>query len=119
MAKLEGSGGGTVGKLWRKHGGGYYALLAIGTFVYLEFVQVVQSVAGATSIQDYLTSELFTFLIDTLLNTFWASFWPLSWYRASGVEAIYWVVGGYVVWTVLIAIALARREKQMQKELGL
>lgn len=35
MTEIEGSGGVAAGKLWRKHGGGYYALLAVGTFVYL------------------------------------------------------------------------------------
>ena len=118
MAQLEGSGGGTVGKLWRKHGGGYYALLAVGTFIYLEFVDVVESVASASSVGDFITNELLTFIVDTVLNTFLASFWPIAWYRAMGVEALYWVGGGYVVWSVLLAVALARREKRMQKELG-
>ena len=35
MTEIEGSGGVAAGKLWRKHGGSYYALLAGGTFVYL------------------------------------------------------------------------------------
>jgi hypothetical protein len=36
-----------------------------------------------------------------------------------GVEAFYWAGGGYVVWAVLLAWALSRREKEMRKELGL
>ena len=36
MSEIEGSGGGAAGNLWRKHGSGYYALLAVGTFLYLE-----------------------------------------------------------------------------------
>ena len=119
MAKLEGSGGGTVGKLWRKHGGGYYAFLVVGTFLYLKIVDVVESIATATSVTDYIASELVTFLIDTVLNTFFASFWPLTWYRELGFEAVYWTGGAFVVWTVLIAVALSRREKRMKKEMGL
>ncbi len=119
MAKLEGSGGGAVGKLWRKHGGGYYALLAVGTFLYMEFVDIVESIAAASSVGDFVTAELVTFVIDTILNTFLASLWPIAWYSAMGVEAFYWAGGGYVVWSVLLAWALSRREKEMRKELGL
>ena len=119
MAQLDGSGGGTVGSLWRKHGGGYNALLAVGTFLYMEFVDVVESVASATGVQDFITSELLTFILDTLVNTVAASFWPLAWYMAMGIEAVYWTAGGYVIWTILLAVALAGREKRMKKEMGL
>ena len=45
--------------------------------------------------------------------------WPLEWYSEMGWAAVFWVVGGYVVWTVLIAVALSGREKQMKKDMGL
>jgi len=60
-----------------------------------------------------------TFAIQTFLNTFFASFWPVAWYAGMGVEAFYWAGGGYVVWAVLLAWALSRREKELKKELGL
>jgi len=116
MAKDD---GGSVGRLWTKHGGGYYALLAVGTFLYLEFTNLVESIAAATSVMDFMMSELVSFFIETFIYTFVASFWPLVWYRAMGLPAIYWAVGGYFVWTFLLAIALSRREKEMRKDLGL
>ena len=119
MTKTDEGGGGAVGKLWRKHGGGYYALLAIGTFMYLEFTNLVSSIQAAESVTNFLVSELLTFVVETIVITFISSFWPLMWYRWMGMEAVYWVAGGYVVWAILIAIALSRREERLKKELGL
>ena len=119
MAKADGGGGGTAGKLWRKHGRGYYALLAVGTFVYLEIVSLSSSVREAGSVTDFFVSELLTFAIESFVNTLRASFWPFSWYSWMGTEALYWACGGYAVFAVVIAAALSRREKHMRKELGL
>ena len=119
MAKTDEGGGGSVGKLWRKHGGGYYALLAVGTFVYLEFTSLSASIRAAGSVTDFLVSELFTFAIESLVNTLMASLWPVMWYRWMGIEFLYWVGGGYALWAIIIAMALSRREKSMRRELGL
>ncbi len=119
MSKKDEGGGGAVGKLWRKHGGGYYALLAVGTFVYLEIRSLIGSVQSASSVGDFLVSELLTFVIESIVNTLMASFWPFMWYSWMGTEALYWVGGGYAVWAVLIAVALSRREGRLRKELGL
>jgi|TARA_B110000116_G_scaffold192800_1_gene167717 hypothetical protein len=43
MSDIEGSGGRSAGKLWRKHGGGCYTLLAVGTFIYLEVRSLTES----------------------------------------------------------------------------
>lgn len=120
MSRTEDDGGGgTVGKLWRKHGGGYYALLAVGTFVYLEITSLSSSIRAAGSVMDFLVSELLTFAIESIVNTLMASMWPLMWYRWMGGEALYWIGGGYVLWAFVIAVALSRREKYYKKELGL
>ena len=119
MAKTDEGGGGAVGKLWRKHGGGYYALLAIGTFMYLEITSLTSSIQGAASVRNFLVSELFTFAIESIVNTLMASMWPFMWYRWMGTEALYWVCGGYLLWALLIAMALSRREERARKELGL
>ena len=116
MAKEE---KGAVGKLWTKHGRGYYALLAVGTFLYLEVTNLMEAIASATSVQDFLLSELLGFFIETFINTFMASLWPLIWYSRMGMPAVFWALGGYFVWAFLLAIALSKREKQMRKDLGL
>ena len=119
MTKTDEGGGGAVGKLWRKHGGGYYALLAVGTFMYLEFMSLTTSIREAAGMGDFLISELFTFAIESIVNTVMASVWPFMWYRWMGTVALYWAFGGYLIWTLFIAVALHRREGQMRKELGL
>ena len=119
MAKKDEGSGGAVGKLWRKHGGGYFALLAVGTFVYLEITSLTSSISEAADVQDFLVSELLTFFIESLWNTLMASLWPIMWYSWMGMEALYWAGGGYVIWAVFIAMALNRREERMRKELGL
>ena len=124
MVEVEGSGGGAIGKLWRKHGGGYYALLAVGTFVYLEVQSVIESVSEAEGLSDFIRSEIIetivTLGIATFLNTFFAGIWPFMWIRwMGGITALAWAGGGYLVWTGLLAWLLARREKEYRKELGL
>ena len=117
MGKAE--GGGTVGKLWRRHGGGYYALLAIGTFVYLEITSLTSSIGAAETVKAFMVSELFTFAIESIVNTVMASMWPFMWYSWMGTEALYWVGGGYAIWAVFIAMALNRREERMRRDLDL
>ncbi len=118
MAKKDEGAVGAVGKLWRKQGGGYFALLAVGTFVYLEIASLSSSIAEATDLEDFLVGELFTFAIESVVNTVMASLWPFMWFSWMGVEALYWAGGGYVIWAVFIAMALNRREASMSKELG-
>ncbi len=119
MAKTDEGGGGAVGKLWRKHGGGYYALLAIGTFMYLEATSLASSIREAASVRDFLVSELLSFAIESVVNSFKASIWPFMWYSWMGMEALYWACGGYAIWAIFIAMALNRREERMRRELGL
>ncbi len=124
MAEIEGSGGGAVGKIWRKHGGGYYALIAVGTFVYMEIQSLAESFFEASGFRDFVESELLeaiiTFGFETIVNTFLAGIWPFMWVSWMGLTtAAAWGLGGYAIWTVLLAMLLARREREYKKELGL
>ena len=124
MTKIEGEGGGAVGRIWRKHGGGYYALVAVGTFVYMEIQSLFESFYEASGFREFVESELIEaiilFGIETIINTFLAGIWPFMWISWMGAGyALAWAGGGYVVWTVILAALLARREKEYRKELGL
>ncbi len=123
MVEVEGSGGGAIGKLWRKHGGGYYALLAVGTFVYLEVQSIIESIGEATGVGDFVRSELvetiITFGIETFVNTLLSGIWPFMWISWMGVTTtLAWAGGGYLVWAVALAWLLSKREKAFRKELG-
>jgi hypothetical protein len=124
MTQLEGSGGGSIGKLWRKHGGGYYALLAVGTFVDLEIRSIVESFSKSEGVGDFVSSEIVesivTFGIETLLNSLLAGIWPAMWISWMGLmPALAWAAGGYLVWALSLAWLLDRREKELRSELGL
>lgn len=119
MSADKKASGGTVGKLWRKHGRGFYALMAVGTFLYLDLTSLAGSVASSESVQDFVTSELVTFAIETLWYGVQASFWPVVWFLKMGLAGLLWALGGYLFWALLLAIALDRREKQLRRELDL
>ena len=115
----EEKGGGATSKLWRKHGRGFYALMAVGTYVYLDAKDLIRGIGAATGVQDFVVSELVTFAIEAFVNFFFASMWPVIWFRDMGLSALYWAAGGYALWALLRAIALDRREKQLRKDLDL
>lgn len=114
-----GGGGGAIGKLWRKLGRGFYALMGVGTFIYLEVMALASSIGAADTVQQFMVSELATFAVESLVNTAAAMFWPVTWFIKMGLPGIYWAVGGYALWVVILAIILDRREKRLLKEIDL
>ena len=124
MTEIEGSGGGASGKLWKKHGGGYYALVAVGTFLYMEVTSFIDSFNTAEGIEAFVNSEwiqaIFLFGIETLINSFLAGIWPFLWISWMGLTtALAYAGGGYVLWAVILSMALSRREQALRKDLGL
>jgi len=111
--------GGKLSRMWGKHGSGYYGAVVVGTFVYLEIAELVSSIAEASGVKNFLTSELLSFGIETLLNSLRSSIWPLHWYSNYGILAIAVGAAGYFLWTFALAAVLNRREKEFRKELGL
>jgi hypothetical protein len=93
--------------------------MAVGTYVFLDVTDLIGGIRAASGVQDFFMSELLTFVIDAFVNFFLASIWPVVWFREMGISSVYWAVGGYVAWALLLAIALDRREKQLRKELDL
>ena len=124
MTEIEGSGGGASGKLWRKHGGGYYALVAVGTFLCMEVTSFIDSFNTAEEVEAFVISEwiqaIFLFGIETIINSFLAGIWPFMWISWLGLTtALAYAGGGYVLWPVTLAMALSRREQAVKRGLGL
>lgn len=124
MDPVEGTGGGTVGKLWRRYGGGYYALLAVGTFIFLEAQSILGSLYSSEGVSEFVQAEVMEKLVTLGLETLWnsvrAGFWPVTWFTKMGaLQTAAWSIGGYVVWLVVLGWLLARREKEFRKELGI
>ena len=111
--------GGHVSRLWDKHGGGYYAIVAVVTFLYLEVVDLWSGISAADGLRDFLASEMVTFWIESFINTVWASIWPVHWFSEGGWIALLSLGVGYLLWTGGIAWALDRRQEALKKELGL
>ena len=67
--------------VWTAHGGGLYAVGYAATFVYLEVRTVLEEVAQADGVVDFLTGQLFEFIfrfaVDSLLNMVQAFLWFL------------------------------------------
>jgi len=69
---------------WVTFGGGFYGLLSLLTFIYIELEQVVQFLIHATGVQSFI--DLLTFdailgmIIDSFINMIkallWFNYWP-------------------------------------------
>lgn len=111
--------GGKISRLWNKNGGGFYAAVSVVSFIYLETSDLIQSVQQAEDVPDFVVGELITLGLETIMNSFFASIWPIYWFREFGVWTLYAAVGGYLLWVSVIAVVLNRREQALRKELGL
>lgn len=69
---------------WLTFGGGFYGLLALVTFIYIEFKQIFEFWIAATGLQyfiDFLTiGNIIGMFVDSILNMLkaivWFSYWP-------------------------------------------
>ena len=86
---------------WVTFGGGFYGLLALLTFIYIELEQSIQFVLNATDLQAYL--DLFSFgaivsmLVESLLNMIKAALWFAYWPDVFDmVNGFVWVITAYL-----------------------
>ena len=68
-------------KVWKVRGGGLYAVGYILTFLFFEAKTVAEEVAESTGIVDFLSNQIFEFVIrfatDSLQNMIKAFMWPV------------------------------------------
>ena len=68
-------------KVWKVRGGGLYAVGYILTFLFFEAKTVAEEVAESTGIVDFLSNQIFEFIIrfatDSLQNMIKAFMWPV------------------------------------------
>ncbi len=88
-------------KIWTNRGGGLYATGFAITFVYLEIVELITDDIPKFFAINPLSSDLFTFAIEFIVDTFWntifAFMWPatlVQWQWPMGIIAL--VVGFYL-----------------------
>jgi hypothetical protein len=90
----------------------------------MEVQSLTESFGGSEGIGDFIRSEIIetiiTFGLETLLNSLLAGVWPLMWFRWMGATtALLWAGAGYLLWALLVAWLLSRKEKEFRKDLGL
>jgi len=78
----------------------------------------------AEGVEAFVNSEwmqaIFPFGIETIINSFLAGIWPFMWISWMGLTtALAYAGDGYVLWPVILAMALSRREQAVKRDLGL
>ncbi|MEW6981883.1 hypothetical protein AAD001_04440 [Colwelliaceae bacterium 6471] len=69
---------------WLTFGGGFYGLMALLTFIYIEVEQIVNFLIHASGLQDFINlftlNSLINMIVDSLINmvkaALWFSYWP-------------------------------------------
>ena len=81
-------------------GGGFYGVVALTTFLYLELADFWQLWRAADGPRDFFWSlgldVILDFGISSLFNALWAGMWPFYWFTHLGLPAL--LVGGAVWW---------------------
>ena len=94
---------------WLYFGGGYYGLMALSTYIHVEFIEVYDFFAAYTSFADLLDKISFGALIKLVIESFlnlipaftWFLYWPKVIIMHNGW---YWLAasyGGYYVGEIL------------------
>ncbi len=81
-------------KKFIKFGGGFYGILALMTYLHVEFIQVVDFLKNFTSFADFIDSigfkMLLNFFIEAIMNLVVAFTWPLYWIKILPIGSL-WV----------------------------
>ena len=86
---------------WLTFGGGFYGLVALLTFMYIEIEQMVQWLLKATGFQyflDLLTiSTIINMFIESILNMIKAAIWFTYWPDVFDIgNGIVWILAAYI-----------------------
>ncbi|QFU75296.1 hypothetical protein EY643_06320 [Halioglobus maricola] len=99
---------------WFRFGGGFYGVVALYTWLYIEFDDVVNFLQGLANIVfDFSPSGLFQLIlelfIESIMNFVWAIAWPAYWLSESRDAWMMLFVGYAGYWLGIKAAAYARR----------
>ncbi|NQZ81134.1 MAG: hypothetical protein HRT52_08985 [Colwellia sp.] len=95
---------------WIGFGGGFYGLVALVTFIYIELKQIVEFLMGATGLQYFL--DLFTIsafigmFIDSIMNMIKAALWFTYWPDIFDMSNFFiWVIIAYLGYRLGVNLA--------------
>ncbi len=89
-----------VHQKWLFFGGGYYGTMAFITYIYIEFLEIIEFFTSYTSFDNMLDKISFGALIQLLIESFlniipafvWFTYWPKVFDMSNGW---YWLVASY------------------------
>ena len=89
---------------WVAFGGGFYGVMAVLTYVIVEFFEIVGFLSSESSFVDTISSlgfsDLISFFINSLMNFVTAITWPIYWMKNTDDYAIWvWFVTVYLGYT--------------------
>ncbi len=89
-------------KKFIKFGGGFYGILALMTYLHVEFNQFIDFFKNFTSITDFIDSigfkMLINFFIEAVMNLVTAFIWPVYWSNKLPVGSLW-------VWLLIVFLA--------------
>jgi hypothetical protein len=92
---------GRVAKMSEKGGESFYGSVAAAEFLRREFFSLRDALGEATSITDFVFSELLGFGLETVFNVLWSGIWPFAWSMRFGWANVAMVAAGaWVVWAL-------------------
>jgi hypothetical protein len=106
---------------WVAFGGGFYGVMALMTYIVVEFYEVVEFLTSESSVWATITSlgigDLINFFINSLMNFITAIVWPAYWLKSiHGYSAWVWFVAVYLGYLTGQAIAKYLYEQKTQTQ---
>jgi len=103
---------------WMTFGGGYYGLLALLTFIYIEIKQITQFLLQVTGIQDFIgllsINALVAMFVDSIMNmvkaAVWFTYWPKVFDMSNG---FIWLLTSYLGYRIGAVLAQRHAIKMM------
>lgn len=90
-----------VQNVWLELGGGFYGIMGLLTFLYLETRWVITSWQASSGLEEFITTQFWAYWFDLGINIFMAGFWPWAWLEQFQLGGTLLLAGvGYVAFWV-------------------
>lgn len=104
---------------WITFGGGFYGLIALLTFIVIEFSQVVNFLIGVESWQEitslFSISSFIAMFVDSIMNMIKAALWFTYWPdKVHSLNFVIWIVIAYIGYR--LGAEIAKRYAILQQE---
>ena len=86
---------------WVAFGGGFYGVMAVLTYLVVEFYEILDFLLGENGFWETVTnlgvSDVINFFINSIMNFITAIVWPVYWLKS---------IHGYAAWVWFVAVYL-------------